>query len=86
MELFIYFFKSFLLSQTTLCTPTASKYILKELFLLVNRYGSKSRTRSVCIFTGRTRSVYRKEFNATRMQVKERTKFGSYLGVRKSSW
>ena len=46
---------------------------------------SKSRMKNRCIITGRARSVYR-DFQLTRMQLRELASFGFLMGVKKSSW
>lgn len=62
-----------------------SRYILKEIYLTIKYLSSRSRMNSICVLTGRTRSVYRKVFKTTRMQLREKTNLGLYTGVRKSS-
>jgi len=46
---------------------------------------SFSRTRSVCVFTGRTRGLYR-GFQFSRMKIRDLVKEGSFVGISKSSW
>jgi len=45
---------------------------------------SLSRTRNICIFSGRTRGIYR-SFQISRMKIREKIKDGTFLGVSKSS-
>jgi ribosomal protein S14 len=45
---------------------------------------SSSRLRSVCILTGRSRSVYR-SFKMSRLKVKEYANMGFFIGMSKSS-
>ena len=61
------------------------RYLLRDISLLFSQFGSRSRTRSICILTGRTVSVYRKTFKVTRMALREKTNTGFFNGVRKSS-
>jgi ribosomal protein S14 len=82
----ILLFKTLLASRTTISHKTTLRYLLKEINLMFNRFSSRSRTRSVCILTGRTVGVYRKNFRVNRMQLKEKTLNGMFPGVKKSSW
>lgn len=46
---------------------------------------SLGRIRTVCLFSGRTRGLYR-SFQLSRMQIREKIKMGAFLGISKSSW
>lgn len=50
-----------------------------------SRYSSFTRTRTICILTGRSRSVYR-FFRISRMKVREYANAGYFTGVTKASW
>jgi ribosomal protein S14 len=49
-----------------------------------SKYSSFTRTRTVCILTGRSRSVYR-FFRLSRMKVREYANAGYFTGVTKAS-
>jgi ribosomal protein S14 len=61
------------------------RYVVKEIYLTFKSVNSRSRMNSICVLTGRTRSVYRKVFKTTRMQLREKTNLGLHTGIRKSS-
>lgn len=46
---------------------------------------SITRIKNRCLITGRGRSVYR-DFQLTRMQLRELASFGMLMGIKKSSW
>lgn len=50
-----------------------------------SKYSSFTRTRTVCILTGRSRSVYR-FFRLSRMKVREYANGGYFTGITKASW
>jgi len=50
-----------------------------------SKYSSFARTRTICILTGRSRSVYR-FFRLSRMKVREYANAGYFTGVTKASW
>ena len=52
---------------------------------LLPKNSSNTRIRNRCIITGRARSVYR-DFQLTRMQLRNLASFGLLMGVKKSSW
>lgn len=85
-EFQILLFKNLLTSNTFISNEIILKYFLKEISKTFNRFTSRSRNNTVCVLTGRTRSVYQKVFRATRMQVREKANIGLYPGIRKSSW
>jgi len=49
------------------------------------RNSSISRIKNRCILTGRGRSVYR-DFQLTRIKLRELASFGLLMGIKKSSW
>lgn len=49
-----------------------------------SKYSSSSRTRTICILTGRSRSVYR-FFQLSRMKIREYANAGYFTGVCKAS-
>ena len=62
-----------------------SKYVcIKKLNLLKNIKYSLSYIYKVCIFTGRTRSIYN-QFRVSRINLKLESSFGLILGLKKSS-
>lgn len=50
-----------------------------------SKYSSFTRTRTICILTGRSRSVYR-FFRLSRMKIREYANAGYFTGVTKASW
>lgn len=50
-----------------------------------SKYSSFTRTRTICILTGRSRSVYR-FFRLSRMKIREYANAGYFTGVAKASW
>lgn len=50
-----------------------------------SKYSSFTRTRTICILTGRTRSVYR-FFRLSRLKIREYANAGYFTGVTKASW
>lgn len=50
-----------------------------------SKYSSFTRTRTICILTGRTRSVYR-FFRLSRIKIREYANAGYFTGVTKASW
>ena len=78
-------FKIILTLRPFLINSLILRYLTQEIALTFKRFNSRSRTRSVCILTGRTIGVYRKNFRVNRMQVKEKSLQGYFPGVRKSS-
>jgi ribosomal protein S14 len=84
-EINILNFKVFLQSQIILPNTIIMRYLLKELFFTFSQISSPSRIRSVCVFTGRTRGVYKQNFRVNRMFVKEKSSKGFFIGIRKSS-
>jgi|SRR6478735_3760158 ribosomal protein S14 len=64
-----------------------SKKLRNYLQSLINKsskYSSFTRTRTICILTGRSRSVYR-FFRLSRMKVREYANAGYFTGVTKAS-
>jgi ribosomal protein S14 len=49
-----------------------------------SKYSSFTRTRTICILTGRTRSVYR-FFRLSRLKIREYANAGYFTGVTKAS-
>jgi ribosomal protein S14 len=49
-----------------------------------SKYSSFTRTRTICILTGRSRSVYR-FFRLSRMKIREYANAGYFTGVTKAS-
>ena len=84
-ELQILLLKNILTLNQFINNKVTSRYLLKELYLTFTHFASRSRMNSVCVLTGRTRSVYRKVFRTTRMQIREKSNLGLYAGIRKSS-
>jgi ribosomal protein S14 len=65
-----------------------SKKIRQYLQNLTNqqyRKFSYTRTRNICILTGRSRSVYR-FFRLSRLKIREYAKAGYFTGITKASW
>lgn len=58
---------------------------LQDLINQTNRKFSYTRTRNICILTGRSRSVYR-FFRISRLKFREYASSGYFIGIRKSSW
>ena len=50
-----------------------------------SKYSSFTRTRTICILTGRSRSVYR-FFRMSRIKIREYANAGYFTGVTKTSW
>lgn len=50
-----------------------------------SKYSSFTRTRTICILTGRSRSVYR-FFRLSRIKIREYANAGYFTGVTKASW
>lgn len=50
-----------------------------------NRKFSYTRTRNICILTGRSRSVYR-FFRLSRLMIREYANAGYFVGITKASW
>lgn len=50
-----------------------------------SKYSSFTRTRTICILTGRSRSVYR-FFRMSRIKIREYANAGYFTGVTKASW
>lgn len=50
-----------------------------------NKYCSYTRARSICILTGRSRSVYR-FFRLSRLKIREYANNGYFCGISKASW
>lgn len=46
---------------------------------------STTRLRSICLLTGRTRSVYR-NFKMSRLKIREYANMGFFTGMSKASW
>jgi ribosomal protein S14 len=64
--------------------PQIKKYILNlQPQLLVNANSTK--VRSICILTGRSRSVYR-YFKMSRIKLREYASAGYFTGLSKASW
>lgn len=64
--------------------PQIKKYILNlQPQLLVNT--NLTKVRSICILTGRSRSVYR-AFKMSRLKLREYANIGSFTGLSKASW
>lgn len=62
------------------------KYIcLKKLDLLKNNKYSLSYIYKICLFTGRTRSIYN-QFRVSRINLKLESALGLILGLKKSTW
>jgi ribosomal protein S14 len=75
-ELNILLFKTLLTLHNPMLDRISLRYLYKDLYMLINRFASRARTNGVCVLTGRTRSVYRKAFRMTRMQIREKTNAG----------
>lgn len=84
-ELQILLLKNIKMLQQFINNSIVLRFILNEMYLTFTYLNSRSRMNSVCVLTGRTRSVYRKVFKTTRMQIREKTNLGLYSGIRKSS-
>jgi ribosomal protein S14 len=61
-----------------------SRYLYNEIMSLYHRFSSASRIRSICIFSGRTRGVYRM-FRLSRMNMREQGNAGFLIGLAKAS-
>lgn len=66
-----------------------SKKILKKYLHQITskntKYTSFTRTKTICILTGRSRSVYR-FFRLSRIKIREYANAGYFTGVTKASW
>jgi ribosomal protein S14 len=82
----ILLFRNLLNSFPLIKHPIVFKYLLNEIAFFNKTFVSRARTSGICILTGRMRSVYKKNFKLTRMQVKEKANYGLIPGVKKSSW
>lgn len=60
------------------------RHYLQALTNKSSKYASFTRTRSICILTGRSRSVYR-FFRLSRMKIREYANAGYFTGISKSS-
>lgn len=60
------------------------KKYLQKLTNKSTKYNSFTRTRTICILTGRSRSVYR-YFNLSRIKIREYASAGYFTGITKSS-
>lgn len=61
------------------------RHYLQNLTNKSSKYSSFTRTRTICILTGRTRSVYR-FFRLSRIKIREYANAGYFTGVAKASW
>lgn len=62
-----------------------TRQYLQNLTNQQNKKNSYTRTRSICLLTGRSRSVYR-FFRLSRIKIREYAKGGYFLGVKKAQW
>lgn len=61
------------------------RHYLNNLTNKKNKYFSYTRAQSICILTGRSRSVYR-FFRLSRLKIREYANSGYFTGITKSSW
>ena len=85
-EMDVLMFKNMLVIQDAVKSLPTYRYLMYELQLLVSKFSARSRSRNICVLTGRTKGVYRKTFRLTRMQIREKGSVGLIPGVRKASW
>lgn len=64
---------------------TKLRNYLQNLTNKSSKYSSFTRTRTACILTGRSRSVYR-FFRLSRIKIREYANAGYFTGVTKASW
>jgi len=72
----------------TMLVKLKSKNLRHYLQHITNKSAKSSsftRTRTICILTGRSRSVYR-FFRLSRIKIREYANAGYFTGVAKSSW
>jgi ribosomal protein S14 len=65
--------------------PNAIRYEYFLKLAKLPRNSSKTRTRNRCVFTGRSRAVYKK-FRISRIMFRELASQGALLGISKASW
>jgi ribosomal protein S14 len=56
-----------------------------DLYNLYFSFSSSTKTRSICLLTGRSRSVYRL-FKMSRLQIRAYSKYGYFVGLSKTNW
>ena len=62
-----------------------NRLLKKNNYFFKTKTFSKTQIINKCIFTGRSRSVYRK-FKVSRMQLKQLNKTNKLIGLKKASW